>query len=50
MLGDDWRHDLCTWQRDDQVEHSRTLITYYIYMCVHCTRTDLVFFVATQLL
>ena len=27
MLGDDWRHDLCTWQTDDQVEHSRTLVT-----------------------
>ena len=30
MLGDDWRHDLCTWKTDDQVEHSRTLVTYFV--------------------
>ena len=39
MLGDDWRHDLCTWQTDDQVEHSRTLYI-YVYKIVSIERCE----------
>ena len=35
MLGVDWRHDLYTWQTDDQVEHSRNWFN-STYICV-CT-------------
>ena len=38
-LGDNGKHDLCTWRMHDHIGHSRAIITLYIYMCVHCTKT-----------